>query len=145
MWYICETTLLCGYVWVTRHETILGRKLVGKSQRDPYLTRCEPRGILGIYHITGILGNENDYLMIYWELVRWWGNSDNFDYCTLEGIFETPSIGVYLRVLKLEGTCQKENTSKNLSLFLQLSFFTVRRIFEGNLSFGTHIQASIES
>ena len=48
MWYMCGASLLFGYARVTRLETILGSKLVGKSQRDPYLTRSESRGILGI-------------------------------------------------------------------------------------------------
>ena len=45
MWYVCGASLLFGYARVTQHETILGGKLVGKSQRDLFLTRSESRGI----------------------------------------------------------------------------------------------------
>ena len=37
--------LLFGYARVTQHKTILGGKLVGKSQRDLSLTWSKSRGI----------------------------------------------------------------------------------------------------
>ena len=58
--------------------------------------------------IIGILDNENAYLRTYCELVRSGGNAGSFDYFVPRGIFGTPSIRIYLRLLKLEVTCQKE-------------------------------------
>ena len=43
--YVCGASLLFGYARVTQHKTILEGKLVGKSQRGLFLTRCESRGI----------------------------------------------------------------------------------------------------
>ena len=45
MWYVYGASLLYGYARVTQHKTVLGGKLVGKSQRDSYLIQSESRGI----------------------------------------------------------------------------------------------------
>ena len=74
---------------------------MGKSQRDLSLTWSKSRGI---YSITGLLGNGNYYLVINWELVRPGENSGSFDYNVPGGVFGTPSIRFYWKLLKLEVT-----------------------------------------
>ena len=43
--------------------------------------------------------------MINWELVRSGGNSGGFDYFAPGDVFGTPSVRIFLRLLKLEVTC----------------------------------------
>ena len=50
---MCGALLLFGYAKVTEHETILGGKLVGKSQRDLFLTRGKSKGYLEHYRVIG--------------------------------------------------------------------------------------------
>ena len=60
--------------------------------------------------------------MINWELVRPGGNSGSFDYNVPGGVFGTPSIRFYLRLLKLEVAYQIEHTIENLSFSFVSSF-----------------------
>ena len=132
MWYVCGASLLFGYARVTQHKTILGSKLVGKSQQDLYLTRSESRGI---QHITGILGNVNKYLMINWELLRSGGNSGSFDYNVPGGVFGTSSTMFYLRLLKLKVACQIEPYVRKPLFFFPIVHFNRLKHFRRNLEF----------